>query len=225
MTSAQDNDELARLDPQKHRDDDVATQRAATAKERAHRKNRKRKERIKRNYSERPGGGRIILASDAEQGKDRFMAEWEAALKEQGTSNELVDWWKREPSYQERTGKMSPGKEFWNLVRENGVLAAKSKGLGEPGLDAETAIVLEGRDDDDDGDGDENGGMAVERMEGMEMGSHGGISGDMVLRGPKLSGCEVKGGCRSSSTTLEQVPRGGSEESGADLDAEGGVRF
>lgn len=94
--------------------------------------------------------------------------------------------------------------------------------MGERGLDAKTAIVL---DDSDDGDGDEYGGMAVERMEGMEMGPHGGISGDMVLRGPKLSGFEVKGGRGSSSMTLEQVPRGGSEESGADLDAEGGVQI
>ncbi|KAL8750138.1 MAG: hypothetical protein Q9199_007258 [Rusavskia elegans] len=205
MTSAQDNDELARLDPQKHPNDDVATQRAATAKERAHRKNRKRKERIKRNYSERPephgikmgqlrrwmmneqrkedkggitqegfyalsawskepaGGGRITLASDAEQGKDRFMADWEAALKEQGTSNELVDWWKREPSYQERTGKMNPGKEYWKLVRENGVLVAKSKGLGERGQDAEIAIVLDDCDDDGDGDGDGDGGGRVRK--------------------------------------------------------------
>lgn len=171
-------------------------------------------------WSKEPaGGGRITLAPDAEQGKDRFMAEWEAASKEQERSNGLVDWWKKEPSYQERTGKPRPDREWKKLALENSSLESEDMNLVKRGDGSQNAIVV------DESDDDENGGMAVGMMEGVEKGLHGGISGEMVLRGPKLSSVEDLGGRPLRSMTTEPVMRCGSEESGDDLDAEGGVRF
>ncbi|CAO1599746.1 hypothetical protein XANCAGTX0491_003461 [Xanthoria calcicola] len=226
MASTQGNDALARLNQQKHLDADVAAQQAAlarSAKERAHRKNKKLKERVKRNNPRRPkpygvkmaqlrrwmmneqrkedkggitqegfyalsawskepeGGGGVTLAPDAEQGKDRFMAEWEAASQEQGSSSGLEDWWMKEPSYKERTGQENPAKEYWKLVKEHSILKSVELDMMKPGHDSQNTIVV------DDSDEDESGNMVAGMTEGVEIGLQGGISGEMVLRGPKLS--------------------------------------
>ncbi|KAL8647831.1 MAG: hypothetical protein Q9226_006269 [Calogaya cf. arnoldii] len=237
-------------------DDDVAAQRAAIDRHRAYRNNNNRKQRLKKNakdkdtphgnkmcqlrrwmmneqkkedkggmtqpdfyalsaWSRQPEvGGQVTLEPDAEQGKNRFMAEWEAAAEEQGLDMDLEDWWEKVLSYQERTGQPNPDKEYWKIVREEGVIAAKSMGLP-----ADNAIVVDESDDED-------GSMAVEKMEGVEKSLNRGISGEMVLRGPRprLPTVEEERGHQSRSVSpLEPVPRDGSEESGADLDDEGGV--
>ncbi|KAL8849230.1 MAG: hypothetical protein Q9221_005760 [Calogaya cf. arnoldii] len=200
-------------------DDDVAAQRAAIDKHRARRNNKKRKQRFKNNREDKDKpefGGQVTLEPDAEQGKNRFMAEWEAAAEQQGKNDGLRDWWEKVLSYQERTGQPNPDKEFWKMVREEGVIAGKNMALP-----AGNAIMV---DESDDEDGD----MAVGKMEGVEKSLDRGISGEMVLRGPRprLPTVEEERGHQSRSVTpLEPVPRDSSEDSGADLDDEGDVRF
>lgn len=176
-------------------------------------------------WSKEPeGGGGVTLAPDAEQGKDRFMAEFEAASEEQGLSSGLLDWWKRAPSLRERTGKPRPDKEWKKLVLQHSILKSVELDMMKPGHDSHNAIVV------DDSEEDESGEMVVGMMEGSEMGLHGGISGEMVLRGPKLSRdgesrVEDLGGRPSRTSTMEPVMHCGSEESGGEMDGEGGVRF
>ncbi|KAL9030201.1 MAG: hypothetical protein Q9180_006934 [Flavoplaca navasiana] len=252
---------LARLPTGENSDDDVAVQRATAAKDRAHLRNLKHKERVKRNklkrnqsekdepyeykmrqlrcwmmneqrrddkggitqagfyalsaWSKEPEGNKqVTLAPDAEQGKDRFMAEWEAAAEEQGLNTGLENWWIRVPSYAERTGQPRPDKEWIKLVRKNRWLEPESTGLVKHGDASENAIVIDDSDDDR-----ESGGKAISTMEGVEVNFQGGVPREMVLRGPRVSTVGDHG------MTTETDMRCGSGESEGDVDPDGGVQF
>ncbi|KAL8890510.1 MAG: hypothetical protein Q9215_002371 [Flavoplaca cf. flavocitrina] len=252
---------LARLPSGENSGDEVVVQRATAAKDRAHLRNRKHKERVKKNklkrnqseknepygykmrqlrcwmmneqrrddkggitqagfyalraWSKEPEGNKqITLAPDAEKGKDRFKAEWEAAAEEQGRNTEPIAWWTRVPSYAERTGQPRPGKDWKKLVRENQELESEGMGLVKRGDDSKNVIVLDDSDEDD-----ENSGKVTSMMEGVEIDFQGGVQREMVLRGPRMPSV---GG---SGMTTETDMRRDLEESEGDVDPDGGVRF
>lgn len=166
-------------------------------------------------WSKDPEGKKqVTLAPDAEQGKDRFMAEWEASAVEQGRNTGLENWWTRAPSYAERTGQPRPGKDWKKLVRENHSLEPEGMGLVKRGDDSENAIVLDDSDDDD-----ENSEKATSMMEGVEVDFKGGVPREMVLRGPRVPSVEGPG------MTTETDMRFNLEEFEGDVDPDGGVRF
>ncbi|KAL8673316.1 MAG: hypothetical protein Q9168_002240 [Polycauliona sp. 1 TL-2023] len=156
-------------------------------------------------------GGKITLEPDAEAAKDRFMAEWDAATVQQGKNNRLENWWARVPSYAERTGEPRPDRCFKKLMNE------ETKGMelmmrGDGGCD--NAIVIDDSDDDDDDDDDDGSGEKEMAMVGdVESAVHGGISGQMVLRGPRPSSVGGDGGRRLSSLMEEPHEHFGFEES------------
>ncbi|KAL9627432.1 MAG: hypothetical protein Q9204_006571 [Flavoplaca sp. TL-2023a] len=262
MARTKRSEALARLPTDENSDDEVVVQRATAATNRAHLRNRKHKERVKRNklkrnqsernavepygykmrqlrcwmmneqrrddkggitqagfyalseWSKEPEGNKqLTLAPDAEQGKDRFIAEWEAAAEEQGRNTEPKAWWTRVPSYAERTGQPRPGKDWKKLVRENHGLEPESMGLVKWGDDSENAIVLDDSDDDN-----ENSEKATS-MESAEIDFQGGVPREMVLRGPRVPSV---GG---SGMTTETDMRPNLEELEGDVDPDGGVRF
>ena len=166
-------------------------------------------------WSKEPEGKKeVVLAPDAEQGKDRFMAEWDAAAEEQGRNTGLEAWWTRAPSYAERTGQPRPDREWMMLVRENRWLEPESMGLEKHGDASDNAIVL---DDSDDDYGSSK--KAVSTMDGMEVDFQGGVPRQMVLRGPRVP----RVGDHGMATETDM--RCGPEESEGDGDLDGGVRF
>ncbi|KAL8878862.1 MAG: hypothetical protein Q9192_008358 [Flavoplaca navasiana] len=143
------------------------------------------------------------MSADAEQGKERFCAELEAARKEQDRRHGVRDWWARAPSLFERTG-VKRDKGWAKLVAENDRIfedELEEKSAHDVAVERDSSSAMD-----------------------MAMGLENGVPNENVVGGAGWVAIGERRGCMAGSVTSKQVLRYDQVEAEESPAVEGGVK-